>query len=192
MFFLPAIIFLLRELAREALHSISWRGSCSFAALTSECLLAAWPGLASYGFSHCRAFPLGTNHSGLVQLLPQDEQSLLSLCTTWEVFRSCLLSDTSAVVSLLWWGELRVSSQPQRCSLWWSSHPSPAGCLAWHAAAVSQLATPPTSSPALGGESLMAQGRGEQEEQCRGYLCSCVPGYLSQVLDCSLIKPKFS
>lgn len=93
--------FLLCELAREALHSILCRGSCSFAALTSERLLAAQPGPASYGFSHCRAFPLGNNHCGSVQLLPQDAQSLLSLCTAWEVFRSCLPSDISAVVSLL-------------------------------------------------------------------------------------------
>lgn len=80
------------------------------------------------------------------------------------------------VTSVQWFlsfdgGELRMSSQPQRCSLWWSCHPPPAGCLAGHAAAVSQLATPPALSPALG-EALMAPGRGEQEQQCRRYLCA--------------------
>lgn len=191
MFFLPAIIFCFVNLrgkhctvsrGEEAAHSLPWPQSVSW-----QLSLGPLP----MGFPIAEPFLWGPV-TGLVQLLPQDAQSLLSLCTAWEIFRSCLPSDISAVVSLLWWGELRVSSQPQRCSLWWSCHPPPAGCLAWHAAAVSQLAPPPTSSPAPGGETLVAQGRGEQEQQCRGYVCSWVPGYLSQILDCNLIKPKFS
>lgn len=162
MFFLPAIIFVLRELAGELLRSILWRGSCSFAALTSERLLAAHPQPASYGFSHYRALPLGTDHTGLMRLLPWDAQSLLSLCTAWEVFRSCLPSGISVVASLLWCGELRMSSQPQRCSLQRSCRPPLAGWVALRQAAVSQPATPPTSTPAQGGETVVAQGREEQ------------------------------
>lgn len=99
--FLACDHFLLRELAGEALRSILRRGSCSFAALTSERLLAAHPQPASYSFSHCRALPLGTDHTGLMWLLPRDAQSLLSLCAAREAFRSCLPSGISVAASLL-------------------------------------------------------------------------------------------
>lgn len=154
--------FLLRELAGEALRSILRRGSCSFAALTSERLLAARPQPASYGFSHCRALPLGTDHAGLMRLLPRGAQSLLSLCAAQEVFRRCLPSGISVVAPLLWCGELRRSSQPQRCSLWRSCRPPLAGCWALRQAAVSQPATLPTLAAAQGGETVVARGREEQ------------------------------
>lgn len=154
--------FLLCELAGEVPRSILQRGNCSFAALTSERLLAAHPQPASYSFSHCRALPLGTDHIGLMQLLPRDAQSLLSLCEAQEVFRSCLPSGTSVAASLLWCGEPRMSSQPQRCSLGLSHRPPLAGCLALGQAAVNQPATLPISAAAQGGETLVAWGREEE------------------------------
>lgn len=57
--------FLLHKLVGEAPRSILWRGSCLFTSLTSERLLAACPQPTSYGFSHCRVLPLGTNLIGL-------------------------------------------------------------------------------------------------------------------------------
>lgn len=148
---------------------------------------------ASYSFSHCRVLPLGTDHTGLMWLLPRDAQSLLGLCAAPEVFRSCLLSGISTAASLFWCRELRMSSQTQRCSLRRSHRPPLAGCLVLQRAAVSQLATLPTSAPARGGETLVAWGRGEQGQWSREVLMlSGVPGYLNQVLGCSPIKLKFS
>lgn len=196
MFFLPAIVLLLRELAGEALRSILRRGSCSFAALTSEHLLAARPHPACYGFSHCRAFPPGTHHSGLMWLLPRNARSLLRLWAAREVFRSCLPSGISVVTSLLWYRELRMSSQPEMqppavlspTSSWvfgvTTSCCEPAG----HRSCISS---------SLGWRSTggTRQGRARtviQRGTCERFPQRGVSGYLNQVLGCSLIKLKFS
>lgn len=179
------------------LPSFFARWTCGRKLLVRRPDLGASPGssssAASYSFSHCRALPLGPDHAGLMWLLPWDAHSLLGLRAAREVFRSCLPSGISTAASLLWCGELRMSSQPQRCSLRRSHRPPLAGCLVLQRAAVSQLATLPTPAPARGGETLMARGRGEQGQWSREVLVlSGVHVYLNQVHGCCPIKLKFS
>lgn len=178
--------FLLCELVGEAPCSILRRGSCSLAALTSESLLSVRPQPASYVFSHCRALPLGTDHTGLMWLLPWDAQSL---CAAQEVF-SCLLFAQ-------WYQCSSFSPLVQRAKNEFPSREMqppvvlpPTSSWVFGIMTERTLATLCASAPAQGGETLVAQGK-----DCNPERWACCQGSLAtsaKVLGCSFIRLKFS